>query len=272
MSQLQAQQNALLDALFAWPPQNAMKIVAAHAMDTGARGLKAYQSNGHALAERALAVAYPVLAQLLGTESFADLARALWHAHPPVSGDAGLWGAALSEFVQGNAQLQDEPYLADVAAAEWGLHQCSTALDVAPDPASLALLTEHDPERLFLTLAPGCLALRSAWPVASILGAHRENSPTLAQAGQDVQNVVAQELVVWREGFKPRTRQALAGEVDLLVALLGGQTLGEALDVATALDFGVWFPVALQTGLVLGAFMKPESEPPGSSSITKNFP
>ena len=80
MSTLATQQQALLEALLAWPADDAMQKIAAHAIDPRARGLKAYQANGHALAERALQAAYPVVAQLLGDESFADLARALWHA------------------------------------------------------------------------------------------------------------------------------------------------------------------------------------------------
>ncbi|NBX20829.1 MAG: hypothetical protein EBR58_05375, partial [Betaproteobacteria bacterium] len=76
MSTLAQQQQALVAALFDWPAENAMKNIAARAMDPGARGLKAYQSNAHALAERALQAAYPVLTQLLGVESMGDLARA----------------------------------------------------------------------------------------------------------------------------------------------------------------------------------------------------
>ena len=34
MSELARQQRALLDALFDWPPQNAMKLIAACAIDT----------------------------------------------------------------------------------------------------------------------------------------------------------------------------------------------------------------------------------------------
>ena len=83
---LLAQQQALLNALFDWPRPDATQFIAAYARQSCARGLKVYQANGHLLAERALQAAYPVVAQLLGGESFADLARAVWHAHPPLRG------------------------------------------------------------------------------------------------------------------------------------------------------------------------------------------
>jgi len=251
MSALAQQQQALLDALLAWPAQDAMKIVAAHASDTGARGLKAYQTNGHVLAERALAAAYPVVAQLLGEESFGDLARALWHAHPPQRGDVAQWGEPLADFLRASPQLQDEPYLHDVARAEWALHRCAGAADRSADLTTLALLTTHDPAQLGLVLAPGCAVVPSLWPVASILNTHLEQAPALAEVGRQLRDAVAQDVVVWRAGLRPRAREAMPGEAGFLQALLQSQALGLALDASPALDFGQWLPRAVQTGLLL---------------------
>ncbi|MEN9436205.1 MAG: hypothetical protein RIR09_860 [Pseudomonadota bacterium] len=253
MTTLAAQQQALLEALFAWPVSNATKNIAAFAMDSRARGLKVYQSNGHALAERALQGAYPVLAQLLGHDSFVELARALWHAHPPVHGDVALWGAQLPQFVAASADLQGEPYLEDVASLEWALHCVATATDGAPDLSTLSLLTTEDPAQLVLCLAPGSAVLTSAWPVVSIVQAHREPGMAMAEVGALVRQRVGQSAVVWRAGFKPSVRQALAGEAALLKGLLGSCSLGDALDGAGELDFAAWLPLAVQTGLVLGA-------------------
>jgi hypothetical protein len=262
MTGLAQQQQALLDALFAMPNQYAIKIIAACAIDTGARGLKAYKTNGHMLAQRALAGAYPVVAQLLGDESFGDLARALWHAHPPVRGDVAQWGAALAEFVRTSPQLQDEPYLHDVATVEWALHRCATAANGAAELATLALLTTHDPDRLHLVLAPGCATVQSPWPVVSILNAHLEQSPSFAVVGQQLRDRLAQDAVVWRAGLRPCVREAVPGEAEFLQAVLHGKTLGPALDAAPTLDFGLWLPMAVQSSLVLSVVaqeLAPES-------------
>ncbi|MES2951083.1 MAG: putative DNA-binding domain-containing protein [Pseudomonadota bacterium] len=253
MSALAAQQQLLLDALLAWSVGDAIKNIATHAEDPRARGLKAYLANGHALAHNALRAAYPVLAQLIGDESFSDLARALWHAQPPTRGDIACWGEGLAAFLQSSAQLQDEPYLPDVACVEWALHRCAFAPDAPADLATFALLTTHAPEQLGLLLAPGCALLRSAWPVASIVGAHLEGSPSLQEAGAQLRAGVAQDAVVWRAGLRPCVRLALAGEADCLQALLQGGSLAASLDAAPALDFGQWLPQAVQTGLVLAA-------------------
>lgn len=252
MSSLAQQQQVLVNALFAWPPHDAMKMVAACAIGTGARGLKVYQTNGHMLAESALQSAYPVVAQLLGDESFADLARALWHAHPPERGDVACWGAQLPTFVASSADLQDESYLADVARVEWALHRCATAPDPVAQLETLALLTHTDPALLQLHLAPGSTVVNSPWPVASILGAHLEHNPTFAEVGVLLRDRVAQCAVVWRAGLKPCVRLGLAGEGQLLGALQAHSSLGAALDAAPELDFSAWLPQAVQSGLVLG--------------------
>ena len=57
------------------------------------RGLQAYQAHAGALAERALIAAFPTVAELVGAESFAALARACWQAWPapwsPMDSGAG---------------------------------------------------------------------------------------------------------------------------------------------------------------------------------------
>jgi hypothetical protein len=254
MSNLAQQQQLLLDALLAWPGANAMKMLADGVVDTGARGLKAYKANGHALAASALQSAYPVVAQLVGDESFVDLAHALWHAQPPTQGDIAQWGMGLAGFLEHSAQLQDDPYLADVARVEWALHQCAGAPDAQADLSTLALLTTESPEQLQLRLAPGCAVVSSAWPVASIVGAHIDGVPSLQEAGAQLRRGEAQDTVVWRAGLRPRVRLALAGEADGLRVLMQGGSLAQALDAAPQLDFGQWLPLAVQSGLVLGVF------------------
>ena len=253
MSLLAQQQQALLALLFDRPNDVASKNIAAYAYSTWARGQKVYQANGHALAGSALRAAYPVVAQLLGDESFDALARALWHAQPPQRGDAAQWGGTLANWVQASDQLAAEPYLADVAAVEWALHRAVSAADGAMDSASFALLTKHDPADLLLLLSPGCATLRSDWPVVSIVNAHLHHRPTVAQAGQLLRGGAREDALVWRSGLQALVREAQPGEAALVAALLAGHTLGDALDQAPDLDIGAWLPMAVQTGLLLGA-------------------
>ncbi|WP_210543174.1 DNA-binding domain-containing protein [Rhodoferax sp. PAMC 29310] len=253
MISLAAQQQALLETLFEPSSKNATNFIAACAGSTRARGLKAYQTNGHMLAERSLKAAFPVLVQLIGDENLPGLARAFWHAHPPEKGDLARWGAELPEFIRASEQLASEPYLADVAAVEWALHVCAGAPDQLADPASFGLLMQHDPLELQLQLAPGCIVFSSAWPVASILGAHLSQTPSFENVRERFRASTGESTLVWREGYRPRVRETLAGETGLVTALLQGQSLGDALDHAPDLDFNTWLPMAAQSQLLLGA-------------------
>jgi hypothetical protein len=188
----------------------------------------------------------------MGEDSFASLARAFWHASPPVRGDIAQWGNSLASFVSASEQMADDPYLADVVALEWLLHTCASAEDQAVDASSFALLSEHDPAELHLRLSPGCATLRSAWPVVSIVQAHVEGSPGFDEVGQRLRAALAETALVWRVGLRPAVREALPDEQAFLNAVLAGQPLGVALGLAPALDISAWLPMAVQSGLLLG--------------------
>ena len=251
MSGLAAQQQALLEALFLLSPENAIKNDYIDTIETPARGLKAYKSNAHALAERVLQADYPVLTQLLGASNMAALARVFWHAQPPLRGDLTQWGGELPEFVRASEPLADEPYLADVARVEWALHLGASAADDVAEHASLTLLTQLDPDDVQLVLAPGCAVVASPWPVVSLVNAHLKGEPTLADVGRRLQAGTLETALVWRAGWRMQVREALVGEDDLINALLAGHSLGRALDAAPALDVPLWLPMAVQTGLLL---------------------
>jgi hypothetical protein len=208
MNALAQQQQALLGTLLALPgsAQAADAVTALRALvhSPWARGLAAYQANGHELAERSLRAAYPVVAALVGGDSFATMACELWHRHPPVRGDLACWGDALPAFVDHNPQLADVPYLADVARVEWALHRAAGAPDAGADPASFALLTQADPATFTLRLAPGTAVVTSDWPVASLVTAHLHEDPSLAVAAGRVQARAAECARVWRQGLRPR--------------------------------------------------------------------
>lgn len=260
------EQQALLAALWAPAQDAAMQAVAGVAtpLRAGAqahleRAVMAYRAHGRALAPRALAAAFPVLAQLLDEENFGALARAFWLAQPPALGDIAQWGAGLAEFVRHAPQLFDEPYLADVAQVEWALHRLAFAPDATPDPASFSLLTTQDPATLTLLLSPGALCMTSPWPVVSIINAHLGGTPPLAEAARLLREHTGETALLWREGLRARVRQAAPGEAAFVAALQDGAPLPDALAQAGALDFNAWLAPAVQSALLLGAAPHPKT-------------
>lgn len=232
------------------------------------RGLQAYRANGHALAERALAAAYPVLAELMSQENFLALARHFWTKHPPLRGDMACWGGDLAEFVGAAPRLADEPYLADVARLEWLMHLAASAADVEADLSSFALLASGDPAPVTLVLGAGVALLASPYPVASIINAHLLGQPTLQQAGERLREGCAEHALVWRQGFRPCMRSCTVAEHRLLSGLITGEPLVDAMEAvsmpgsseAPALDFNTWLGEAVQTGLVCGTRQVPATK------------
>lgn len=257
MNALALQQQALLDALFARPGSTgataALQQLHGLLKPPAARGLMAYQANGHALAERSLLAACPVIAQLIGAENFNSLARDLWHSHPPVRGDLARWGDALPAFLATNQQLVDVPYLADVARVEWALHRAAGAPDADTDLPSFARLSTEDPQTLTLALAPGTAVIHSAWPVVSLITSHTEGHPGLDDVGRRVRDREGETAVVWRQGFRPCVATCPPSAAGVLQALLAGVCLSDALSpVDTDFDFSRWLTGAVHSGLVIG--------------------
>ncbi|MDP2817479.1 MAG: DNA-binding domain-containing protein [Polaromonas sp.] len=258
---LAAQQQALLQALVRPRHADAMKTIAAHVHLTGAdsqkridRGLQAYRSNGHALAQRVLAAAYPVVAALIGAESFDGLSRHFWQSVPPARGDMAQWGEAFAGFIESLVDLAcEEPYLGDVARVEWALHVAATEADGRGDRGSLGLLQSADPAALTLALCPGARAVPSVFPVVSIVLAHAGETLSLQHAGERLRERVAETALVWRQGLKPALRQAQSGEAAFIDALLQGRSLAGALSAAPGFDLTPWLAPAVHTGLLLGA-------------------
>lgn len=278
---LALQQRALLQALFLRPGTAAAQaavaglddLLSVHGPQT-ARGLEAYQANGHALAERALLSVYPVIAALMGPSNFAWLARDLWHAHPPLRGDLAQWGEVLPAFLDNSIQLSDTPYLGDVARAEWALHCAAGAPDQHPDLASFARLTHEDPQDLTLRLAPGATVIASPYPVASLTTTHLYGMPSLTEVGQRLQEGCAEHAVIWRQGLQPRIACIDKPTWALLGALLGGAALPQAIDAMTHAagavqntDFTTWLIAAVTDGLVTGVCEQPRLNPSPTTEV-----
>jgi Putative DNA-binding domain len=244
-------QQRLLDAL--WRHKHALPETA---------GLRAYRANAGAAAERALAAACPTVQQLMGEDSFAALARALWHHAPPDRGDLAQWGADLPAFLAADPALSGEPYLADVARVDLALHRAESAADAALDPATLQRLAEHPPETLRLRLAPGAALVVSPHPVATIVNAHRSATedrfaPVRAAfaAGQ------GEAAFVWRRGWRGDVAALDASEAAFVQALLAGADLAAALDAAPGLDFETWLGRALSDAWLAAIDLTPPETP-----------
>jgi hypothetical protein len=164
----------------------------------------------------------------------------------------------LPEFLERDEQLSDLPFLPDMARLEWSLHELAVAPDAPQDPSTFTLLTETDPERLHLQLAPHRPVWHSNWPVLALFEAHPQrgedamaDEAALAHAQSLLEHGTGQSVLVYRDGWRPAAREALAGEAPWLAALDAGASLAQALESSPELDFAQWLQTALQTRLLI---------------------
>ena len=229
-----------------------------------AQGLFTYRANAGAIAERALRVAYPTVAALVGETSFAALARDLWQQHPPHCGDLGEWGAALPGLIADHPALANEAYLADSARLDWQVHRASRAADDSTAPPCLDPLGSDDPERLQVTLRSGCALLCSAWPVASLWSAHQREATEdrFAEVRALLAAGVGEQAFVHRDGHAVRVAALAPAAADFTADLLAGSVLSEALDRAgETFDFQTWLVQALQGRWLLAVHPKAQQVP-----------
>jgi Putative DNA-binding domain len=216
------------------------------------RGLQAYHAHAGAASERALEAAFPTLQQLLGTDSFAALARAFWQAQPPGQGDLGCFGAALPAFIEASEQLAGEPCLADCARLDWAVHEAERAADGPQVPHNLHALASDDPAHLALRLRPGTALVVSPHPVGTILQAHRSDAEDrFAPVRAAWASGQPEHVLVWRRGW--RAEVALLGAADAAFTALwlpaATPSLASALEQAGAgFAFDAWLRSALQQG------------------------
>jgi len=240
-------QQQLLRALWRRGDEAALHLWLRDSPVRAGHGLAAYRGNAGAIAERALAAAFPTVRQLVGDDSFAQLARALWQRVPPQRGDLALFGDALPEWIERDPQLASEPYLADVARVDWAVHAIEQAADVESPPPGLALLGELEPMQLRLRLRPGLALVTSRWPVVTVWQAHRRADAGRFDGVRAAFAAQSQETaLVVRDGWRARVEAIDAPTAAFTAALQGGSSLGDALDRAgDALAFDRWLQHAL---------------------------
>jgi uncharacterized protein len=209
-----------------------------------------YRGNLSAHWNRSLAEAYPVIRQLVGEEFFEGLARVYGKQWPSQDPDLNLFGAHFAQFLAGFEHAAAFPYLPDMAQLEWAMHRAYYAPDVPVlEAAELAALSPEQIEAARWKLHPAASLHRSPWSIAQLWLAHQAGTEAFPE---DLQQD-SYTLVV-RPQWQPRMVELSTASFAALCALAAGQTLGEALDGAAAIDQGFDVAGQLRQWLELGVF------------------
>lgn len=228
---------ALLDATLPVPAG----LLDKNEAPAGAR-FSVYRNNVVLSLTEALETAFPLVRKLLGAETFARLAGLYVRAHPPCSPLMMFYGEALPDFLAEFEPLKHIGYLPDCARLDLAQRQSYHAADSSAfDPAPLMAA---DAEAAHITLAPATRILRSDWPLFDIWRYNMQPDTPKPQP-------VAQDVLITRPEFDPQVHLLPAGAATWLEALATGQTLGAAVEAATAAH--PEFDLTATLGLALGA-------------------
>ena len=175
---------------------------------------------------------FPLLHALLGDAAFNALAAIFARMHPPTDPLMFAYGAALPDYIAGDAAFSEMPYAADVARLEWAMRSASHAAE--PQSVPPEILASHTSAALRLTLAPCLSVLTSDWPVHDLylfLSEIIDDAPDMSQA---------QSLMIYRQQAGGVVLELVSpGAAGFLAALQDGLSIADAaqgLDAATLSD------------------------------------
>jgi hypothetical protein len=194
-----------------------------------------YQNNVREGFIKALAIGFPVIERLVGTDYFRRLAVEFQDKRPSRSGDLQHIGRAFAAFLQLRFHGTEYAYLPDVADLEWAYQEAQLAADrepLMPDVFGVAAASA-DIEGLRFDLHPACSLVQSEFPVTRIWFANQPDADS-----DEVIDLAsgAEHVVVRRTTTDIEFVRLNPGEFAALESLAGGDTLADAFESAREVD------------------------------------
>jgi len=247
--------------------QDQQSISAWSPSDNAEQAIAIYQNNLRANAQRALAISFLSVAQLLGAQLFGQLTDQYLQQSYKTAFDWGEWGSDFALWLKRNAGQFSEleangDIFADLAQFDLYCHQIERSEDKVRDLSTLALLSEVDAYQLSLNFAPGFTLFESAYPIATIKQQLLDNSDTKTVELPDVNTYDASDnedslmthyLVLWRPEYKAQYQAINEAQYQWLKIVTSSENLGLALDnlaedscLNDAFSFTDWLTGAIQ--------------------------
>ena len=202
--------------------------VTATAPDEAAQRFAVYRNNVTVSLIDALALHFPAIERLVGTDFFRAMAREFAQTHRPRSPVLLTWGEGFPDFLAAFPPLAAYPYMADVARIEVARGQACHAADADPIPPADLIAAVDDPASLYLTLHPAVQVLRLGQPAVSIWAANQPDGPPLATGTEG-----PEIALIWRDTlFNVPVAAISAGDAAMIEAIQSGHNLLMAAELA----------------------------------------
>lgn len=214
------------------------------------KGLTIYQNNLLFTASRALQLTYPVLTQLLGQEAIKNLAHTLLSSSPPTTGNWADWGQPLKDIISANPLVTTYPFLPDVVALEWAVHQSGRSNADISISRSLSSIESGNVLQATIHLSPAVRLLTSNYPVDQIWKAHqttngRQTFDETAFAEAIQQHQGSCHLLIFQQDRQPLCIRVTEAEMLWLTDITAKFTIGELLDKHPQFDLIQWLTDAI---------------------------
>lgn len=196
----------------------------------------------------ALAGRYPVVRNLLGEDSFREIARYYAAIEPFAPGSLSHYGQSFPDFVRNLGGAASFDYLADVAEFENARARAQSAPSVEPlDIAAFSDLSAAKFAFYRVALHPSVNLVISRFPVVSIWEANQQGR------GNEVLQWNGQSALVARVRDSVETWLLPAGGFGFFSELMAGASLQQAIDrAAQGFDLAGNLTMLLASGLAIG--------------------
>lgn len=226
-----------------------------------APGLEVYRRNLRANFGKVLALEFPAVEQILGSERFSDLARRFQQQSPSRNGNLHGIGRAFPAFLRAALAIDGLAWVGDVAALEWAWEESAVAgdADAALDTARLAALAPEEQLEACFVPHPALRIVRSDVPVVTLWRTHTADAAGVIAAADPrfrlSLDAGAEAAVVERPALRVEVTAVPPGEAAWLDALCGGASLGAAIDAACSVDADFDLRAALGAALLHRRFV-----------------
>ena len=227
-------QKEMHEAILAAPSRALLEAIESDRIPARRR-LNVYRNHYRKSLAMGLADVYPATRELLGERYFEALAGFYVAVRPPRDPRICRYGHDLPRFLSGREELEDSPYVTEVARLEWAIAELGDAPDAtAVDWNEFQRMSEWLDGAVRIRFAPSVILFDSEWPV------HLIRARTLADMGAEgiaplVETPAPTLLLLHRDGDGDACEMAVdeAGFTALQL-LRAGRSLNRASRAALA--------------------------------------
>ncbi len=213
-----------------------------------------YRNNLHEGFLKALSLGFPVIQRLVGEDYFRQLGLSFLAEYPSRAGNLHHIGGPFAGFLRDRFAATTYSYLPDIAELEWACQECLIASDAAPlDPTPLQTMPPERLADLRFDVHPACRLVSSEFPIVTIWRANQDD-----RDGTEIIDLSqgTDFVLVLRNAEGIELRRLAAADFALLRSINRGDTLGDALQVALAVDLDFDFAKALRHFVALGTLTR----------------